>query len=290
MAEGRESWCYGHEGTLTAPKTPDRRAWNHKTPRSIKIRAPSEARSSTYMTRSSRQETKSPTCAAGYSTHETRSPTYEARSSTYKTRSPTPEARSSTHEARSSAHYSPWTPRKSQDCLIMLPHLSFSHDHTVLVDVYQFNTSRKLVPARGGRPLWDPNHVKMPYSEENKHTQSKLVVMTETVTRWSAITKQLGKLQQGSFTVSDVGKFIKRYNPQYEDTWTFVGLERYVQAIPLLTKFRAQSITLSQYQIACLLANAFFCTFPRRNSTARDAEFANYPTINFSRFLSVLNT
>lgn len=43
---------------------------------------------------------------------------------------------------------------------------------------------------------------------------------------------------------------------------------------------------MSQEQAACILANAFLCTFPRRNTTKRDAEFANYPEINFNRLYS----
>ncbi|XP_050958658.1 poly(ADP-ribose) glycohydrolase [Labeo rohita] len=39
---------------------------------------------------------------------------------------------------------------------------------------------------------------------------------------------------------------------------------------------------MSQHQISCLLANAFFCTFPHRNDTKPGSEYANYPTINFS--------
>uniref|UniRef100_A0A665VVH2 poly(ADP-ribose) glycohydrolase n=1 Tax=Echeneis naucrates TaxID=173247 RepID=A0A665VVH2_ECHNA len=51
--------------------------------------------------------------------------------------------------------------------------------------------------------------------------------------------------------------------------------------IPLLKSRVNHSLTLSQEQIACLLANAFFCTFPRRNS--RKSEYGNYPEINFYR-------
>uniref|UniRef100_A0A3B4YWF3 poly(ADP-ribose) glycohydrolase n=1 Tax=Seriola lalandi dorsalis TaxID=1841481 RepID=A0A3B4YWF3_SERLL len=51
--------------------------------------------------------------------------------------------------------------------------------------------------------------------------------------------------------------------------------------IPLLKCRANHSLTLSQEQIACLLANAFFCTFPRRNS--RKSEYCNYPEINFYR-------
>ena len=52
--------------------------------------------------------------------------------------------------------------------------------------------------------------------------------------------------------------------------------------IPYLKKGMNHSITMSQEQVACLLANAFFCTFPRRNS--RKSEYHNYPDINFSRY------
>ncbi|KAA3681438.1 poly(ADP-ribose) glycohydrolase, partial [Paragonimus westermani] len=57
--------------------------------------------------------------------------------------------------------------------------------------------------------------------------------------------------------------------------------------IPLMRSGCAQSFTFSQLQIASLLANAFFCTFPRRNSLGRTSEFANFPAINFSSLLSV---
>uniref|UniRef100_A0A3Q0S3X3 poly(ADP-ribose) glycohydrolase n=1 Tax=Amphilophus citrinellus TaxID=61819 RepID=A0A3Q0S3X3_AMPCI len=54
------------------------------------------------------------------------------------------------------------------------------------------------------------------------------------------------------------------------------------QAIPLLRKGRSATITLSQYQISCLLANAFFCTFPHRNTSRPNAEYSGYPSINFN--------
>ncbi|KAK2178363.1 hypothetical protein NP493_546g02053 [Ridgeia piscesae] len=52
------------------------------------------------------------------------------------------------------------------------------------------------------------------------------------------------------------------------------------QPIPLLKKGMAHSITLSQKQAACLLANAFFCTFPHSNSRE---DRSPVPGINFSR-------
>lgn len=56
------------------------------------------------------------------------------------------------------------------------------------------------------------------------------------------------------------------------------------QCIPLLQRGHTAAITLSQVQISCLLANAFFCTFPHRNTTSSHSEYHNYPTINFSRW------
>ncbi|XP_055301564.1 poly(ADP-ribose) glycohydrolase-like [Sitodiplosis mosellana] len=50
--------------------------------------------------------------------------------------------------------------------------------------------------------------------------------------------------------------------------------------IPLLKQGQNQSISLSQKQIACLLANAFLCTFPHRNEYRR-GEYRSYPSINF---------
>jgi poly(ADP-ribose) glycohydrolase len=59
----------------------------------------------------------------------------------------------------------------------------------------------------------------------------------------------------------------------------------------LLKKCTNQSITLSQKQISALLANAFFCTFPKRNAFGggKKHEFANYPTINFNRLFALTN-
>ncbi|KAI8823006.1 cytosolic poly glycohydrolase, partial [Fimicolochytrium jonesii] len=58
------------------------------------------------------------------------------------------------------------------------------------------------------------------------------------------------------------------------------------ESIPLLKQSFDTHITLSQIEIAVLLANAFFCTFPSRNDFGKDAEFAGYPTINFDSLFS----
>ena len=57
------------------------------------------------------------------------------------------------------------------------------------------------------------------------------------------------------------------------------------QPIPLLKRQKTHMLTLSQRQIASLLANAFFCTFPCRNVKKRDSEYSNYPDINFTAWV-----
>lgn len=54
-------------------------------------------------------------------------------------------------------------------------------------------------------------------------------------------------------------------------------------AIPLLRQGATRSVSLSQQQIATLLANAFLCTFPRRNSKHYKMEYKFFPDINFNR-------
>lgn len=53
--------------------------------------------------------------------------------------------------------------------------------------------------------------------------------------------------------------------------------------IPLLRQGRKHSISLSQVQVSCLLANAFLCTFPHRNWNGKNSEYFDYPDINFNR-------
>ncbi|KAL7059133.1 hypothetical protein AAHC03_013891 [Spirometra sp. Aus1] len=54
------------------------------------------------------------------------------------------------------------------------------------------------------------------------------------------------------------------------------------QPVPLLRQNKERSLSFSQLQIACLLANAFYSTFPRRNATGVNSEYFDFPTINFS--------
>ncbi|TKS85032.1 Poly(ADP-ribose) glycohydrolase [Collichthys lucidus] len=131
--------------------------------------------------------------------------------------------------------------------------------------------------------------------------------------RWDVIFKQLSSLaKKSTASVKDLEEAIIKCNPKYKDQWTFDALSEFVKSvpktenyfsalfpkiaelalklpdyvkktIPLLQSGHPATLTLSQLQIACLLANAFFCTFPHRNATAPNAEYHNYPSINFTR-------
>ncbi|XP_008280038.1 poly(ADP-ribose) glycohydrolase [Stegastes partitus] len=198
------------------------------------------------------------------------------------------------------------------DDLKRLPHfhgnlgkLRFSTTHTVLIDVSVFNCGAGLI-AQEGRDLWNSNFVKMPCSQAMNHSGPSQAA------RWKLISKQLSALaSKKSVKVDHVVAAIIKFNPKYKDRWSFDALHTFVEhvpktenyfhtlfpkiaalalklpdqikkAIPLLQRGRPASITLSQVQISCLLANAFFCTFPHRNTSRPDAEYHNYPSINFS--------
>ncbi|KAM3859935.1 poly(ADP-ribose) glycohydrolase [Diretmus argenteus] len=158
---------------------------------------------------------------------------------------------------------------------------------------------------------WDDVHIKMPWSvmnlfpvvnEETQALQNK--------SRWELIKEALTNKCTDSH---DLKSTILKYNAAHAKKWDFTALHLYcnkvlepdasehlfgsllpdivqlalraselcTKPIPLLKRGMNHSITMSQEQVACLLANAFFCTFPRRNS--RKTEYSNYPDINFSR-------
>ncbi len=137
----------------------------------------------------------------------------------------------------------------------------------------------------------------------------------ELVGRWDLIKKAFGKEIANSH---DFETAVLSYNSHYAERWSFKGLHVYFEeicsdeqeemffsvllprivrlalslpevvthAVPLLKRQQNYSVTLSQQQIACLLANAFLCTFPRRNSAQSKSEYASYPFINFNKLFA----
>lgn len=167
------------------------------------------------------------------------------------------------------------------------------------------------IPQRG-KDLWDKDHVKLPYSSQSKYPFLENDGTQVMKLRWELIKTSLLQPIKDSRALE---KAIKSYNTRYESIWHFNSLhslfeEDYQEeeacgffektlpqiiklalrlphicpsAIPLLKQGTNRSISLSQEQVACLLANAFLCTFPLRNTDKQKSEFATYPGINFSR-------
>jgi len=166
------------------------------------------------------------------------------------------------------------------------------------------------------KDVWDSFHVRMPWSKDNlypvedKEDPIKKVLSS----RWDLVVESLSNIRFSS--TQDIEKAILSYNTRYrgKSDWDFSGLhylleetygpeermdffqetlpsmvktlisspEILTSPIPLLSTNSSHSITLSQQQVLVILVNAFFCTFPRRNSKVARSEFSNYPGINFN--------
>ena len=195
----------------------------------------------------------------------------------------------------------------------ILPPLRSSASHSVLfVPRLKQGEPPKPFPDKF-KDVWDGNHVRMPCSTQNlfpvSSPASKEKAEDKTlVSRWDVITQSLRKPIANSY---DLEEAILSYNSR---KWSFSSLHSYfsdhcsedegdsffgqvlprvvdlalslpdlvTHALPLLKKQQDYSVSLSQQQIACLLANAFLCTFPRRNARGAAAEYSNYPNINFN--------
>ena len=161
------------------------------------------------------------------------------------------------------------------------------------------------------RDVWDQDHVRMPCSSKSQYP----VEGEGLVCRWELIKKALGGKIANSH---DFERALLSYNSHYAKRWSFKGLHVYFEeicseeessaffdrllpqiislalslptivthAVPLLKKQQYYAITLSQQQVACLLASAFLCTFPRRNSVQRGSEYSSYPFINFNHLFT----
>ncbi|XP_019952974.2 poly(ADP-ribose) glycohydrolase [Paralichthys olivaceus] len=195
-------------------------------------------------------------------------------------------------------------------CAPPLSHLKAVPNHTITIRTDLLREREVPVPyPTKFKDAWEDVSVKMPCSEKNlfpMETEDGGGVQS----RWDLIHTAL----RGGFKSSlDVRDAILRYNTTHAKKWDFTALNllctEYLEhcevqhlfevilpamvelalsaprlctmPIPLLKARMNHSLTLSQEQIACLLANAFFCTFPRRNS--RKSEYCNYPEINFYR-------
>ncbi|XP_008933527.1 PREDICTED: poly(ADP-ribose) glycohydrolase-like, partial [Merops nubicus] len=201
--------------------------------------------------------------------------------------------------------------RRMPVCGARLPQLrpSASHTVTIRVDLLREGEVPKPFPTHY-KDFWDNKHVKMPCSEQNLYPVEDENGDRTAGSRWELIQTAL----LNKFTCShDLKEAILRYNVAYSKKWDFTALTDFcekiledaeaqhlfqsilpdmvklalclpsicTQPIPLLKQKMNHSITMSQEQIASFLANAFFCTFPRRNAKMK-SEYSSYPDINFN--------
>ena len=188
-----------------------------------------------------------------------------------------------------------------------LPHTT-CRTHTLLIR-YREAGKAPLPSPLEFQESWDGQHVRMPCSAKNLHPLPVPGSRRRMVSKWSIIESALQSKISNSQQLEEA---ILRYNPDAGRRWNFSGLHAFFShyataeerkevfdstipgmsrlalnlptlvtaPLPLLRCEQSREVTLSQVQVACLLANAFFCTFPRRNATGVNTEYANFPSIN----------
>lgn len=195
------------------------------------------------------------------------------------------------------------------------PSVRASVNHTVL---YHLPIDLKSdIPPRPIKSYkkWDSDHVRLPSDIHSKYPVLKENGKTVIETRWEMIQNALLK---PIYTSNDLEKAILSYNSKYENVWKFTALHTLFQeeleeeesfaffenvlpkiiqlalqlpdlipnAIPLLKSGQNKSISMTQQQVACLVANAFLCTYPWRNTRKSTSEYCTYPQINFNRLFN----
>ena len=200
-------------------------------------------------------------------------------------------------------------------CSPILPPLSSSPTHTVMFRPRLRSGEPPLPFPDTFRDVWDGNHVRSPCSAQNLYPTTTETGEKKLLSRWALIKTSLSKPINNSY---DLEEAILEYNSRQASKWSFGTLHAYfseiaseeetsaffssilprvialalrlpelvTHALPLFRSQETYSVTLSQQQAACLLANAFLCTFPRRNAMHKAAEYASYPSINFNSLFS----
>ncbi|KAB0793201.1 hypothetical protein PPYR_12821 [Photinus pyralis] len=188
-----------------------------------------------------------------------------------------------------------------------LPPIIASRYHSVL---YQLPASLKSPPKphiSTQNHHWDSDHVHMPYSPKNLQTVKNSNGSETPKLRWEIIQEALLQPISSSKQLEMV---LNKYNTRlpklsalhyfFEEVLENEESEEFFESLlpgiirlalqlpeilpgnlPLLKKGSCKSISLSQLQIASLLANGFLCTFPWREEVA-----LTYPGINFSGLFS----
>uniref|UniRef100_A0A1A7XBI0 poly(ADP-ribose) glycohydrolase n=2 Tax=Iconisemion striatum TaxID=60296 RepID=A0A1A7XBI0_9TELE len=182
--------------------------------------------------------------------------------------------------------------------------------HTVLIRTDLLKKDEVPVPYPSKFiDVWDNVHVRMPCSSKNIiPVEDQESQNLESRSRWEQIKKTLTKKPTNA---DELTKAILKHSASPAKNGDTSALHSYctkvldpdavehlfdsllpdmmqlalsvselcTKPIPLLKRGASHSVTMSQEQVACLLANAFFCTFPQRDFR----EYCNYPDFNFFR-------
>lgn len=189
-----------------------------------------------------------------------------------------------------------------------------SKDHTVLFEwpIVLGDRFGGTPNPKSGKLHWNSHFVRMPCANESTIVRFDSEGKESVVIRWKVIQETYSTKISNS---KELETAILSYNEKFKNDWKFHALHQLFEeeldeeeseaffehtlpkivklaldlpdlipwAIPLLKQGNNKSVSLSQQQVASLLANAFLCTFPRRNSYSSSHEYATYPAINFSR-------
>ncbi|XP_039438286.1 poly(ADP-ribose) glycohydrolase-like [Culex pipiens pallens] len=192
------------------------------------------------------------------------------------------------------------------------PEVRPSDDHTVLYNLPWDPDDTQPPAPRRSYSKWDANHVRLPCSHRSQYPVEQEDGSSTLESRWELVQNALLQPIRDS---RELERAILSYNTKYATSWKFKSLHKLFEeeldepesagffkytlpklirlalalpelvpgAIPLLKQGSNKSISLSQQQVASLLANAFLCTFPRRNTQKKKSEYSLFPDINFNR-------
>ncbi|KAL4240563.1 hypothetical protein ACF0H5_001355 [Mactra antiquata] len=198
----------------------------------------------------------------------------------------------------------------SKDTLGPLQRVDTNH-HVLFKTPFVYDGFKPPQPFAQYKDKWDVYHVRMPCSNFSEYPTTGRDGKPKVRRRWEMIQEALLGDIPGPFELEEK---ILSYNSRYFGKWSFDVLHKFfiehladeernhffshtlkkiatlalqlphlcTAPIPLLRANKNFKVTLSQQQIACLLANAFFCTFPRRNAKSKNSEYNKFPNINFN--------
>ena len=158
---------------------------------------------------------------------------------------------------------------------------------------------------------WDGDYVRMPFSPQSLYPAGDGVKP-----RWKLVQSALSR---PLLCVEDLEEAILSYNSRFKKAWSFRLLKHFFveeatidervqffdSTLPkmqklclnaesffpepprLLTRESSRSVYMSQKQASILMLMAFFCLYPRRNSSRSSAEYAKYNFINFNQLFGL---